>query len=392
MRPQRVCFIVESGTDIRLVDGMEECASLTILARRMDGGKEINWPPASAIDLIKGPASRLDFARMIFRYLRSEYKQTDFVVVQGYGIAALSANLACRLSHLRSAMLVCSPAENYYSCRKRQDMNGPPFRRHELWGMRLLAYLNARLGYQYVALSEHLAEVIRSHGTRRPIHVVPIYGVDTQIFQPSSVARAAVKARLGLPTSGKLIFFSSRIAPEKDAETLLAAAKILLDAGRDLWILHRSGGHQSFLKDAQRFGVAQRVIASDAAHPHRQLPQDYQASDLCVQASRAEGLGFSPLEAIACGTPVVAAAVGGLKETIIDGHTGWSYPVGDIDRLADCIAQALDDPVEAARRAAVGRRMVIERYDRRAVFAQLKRIIRAEEVEPYTVNDFEKAI
>jgi D-inositol-3-phosphate glycosyltransferase len=196
--------------------------------------------------------------------------------------------------------------------------------------------------------------------------------VDTEVFTPASAPRRATRERLGLPTTGALIFFSSRVAPEKDAETLLAALSRLLEEGRDLWLLHRSGGHRDFMETAARFGVAARVIATDAVHPHGQLPDDYRAADLCVQASREEGLGFSPLEALACGTPVVAAAVGGLRETILDGETGWSYPAGDAEALARRIAEALDDPSEAARRAANGRALVRARYDRRAAFAQLR--------------------
>ncbi len=232
------------------------------------------------------------------------------------------------------------------------------------------------IGQQYIVLSEYLAQVVRGHGTRKPIRFIPIYGVDTEIFSPLTENRSAVRARLGLPQQGSLIFFSSRIAPEKDGETLLAAAKKLIGQGRDLWLLHRSGGYRSFVKDAQRFGIGHRVIATDAIHPHRELPQDYQACDLCVQASRAEGLGFSPLEALACEVPVVATAVGGLRETIIDGKTGWTYPVGDADALANCIAAALDNPDEAASRALAGRCLVIEKFDRRKCFAEIEQLVR----------------
>src|SRR5260370_22565011 len=115
---------------------------------------------------------------------------------------------------------------------------------------------------------------------------------------------------------------------------MLTALGILLDKGRDLWLLHRSGGYIAFRGEAERIGITHRLIATDAVHPHRELPMDYQASDICVQASREEGLGFSPIEAMACRVPVVASAVGGLKETVVDGCTGWSYPVGDEYALA----------------------------------------------------------
>ena len=204
---------------------------------------------------------------------------------------------------------------------------------------------------------------------------VPIYGVDTTVFTPPLEPKTAIKARLGLPTTGALIFFSSRIAPEKDSETLLMAIRRLLNDGRDLWLLHRSGGYKAFMKEAEEFGIGHRVIATDAVHPYRQLPIDYQACDLCVQASREEGLGFSPLEALACGVPVVATSVGGLKETIIEGETGWTYPVGNANALAACIEAALDNPVEAARRVAAGRHLVSEKYERKLVFDNFERAL-----------------
>jgi glycosyltransferase involved in cell wall biosynthesis len=375
MSAPRVCLIVESGTDVRLVEGLAARFRLTVLARRIVGGVEVNWPSRLPLALTLGPASRRGFARLVWQHLWRERRRIDFVVVQGYGLASLAANLAGRLTGTPAAMLVCSPVEAYYLCRRSHPEPGKPFRRFELWGLRALARLNGLLGQQYWVLSEHLAQVVRAHSPRKPISIVPVYGVDTRIFCPPTESKAALRARLGLPTTGALIFFSSRVAPEKDAETLLVAVRQLLDAGRNIWLLHRSGGHQAFLEDARRFGIAERVVTSDAAHPHLQLPQDYQACDLCVQASRAEGLGFSPLEALACNVPVIATAVGGLRETIMDGRTGWTYPVGDAEALAGCIAAALDDPTEAARRAAAGRQMVRACFERELAFTQLAHLI-----------------
>jgi glycosyltransferase involved in cell wall biosynthesis len=209
------------------------------------------------------------------------------------------------------------------------------------------------------------------------VTVVPVYGVDTTVFRPSDRPREALRRERGLPERGQIVFFSSRVAPEKDAETLLQAVRGLRAAGRDLWLLHRSGGFRALLALAQEAGVADRLIATDAAHPERDLPGDYQASDLCVQASREEGLGFSPLEALACETPVVATAVGGLRETIVDGETGWTYPVGDAAALARAVDDALTRGDEAGRRARAGRRMVEERFERRLVFDRLMAVLEA---------------
>jgi glycosyltransferase involved in cell wall biosynthesis len=368
-----VCFVVESGTDVRLVEGLAARCALTVLARQIAGGTEVSRPPSIPVTLDIGPGSRLRFAAWAGRRLGA--RRFDAVLVQGYGPAALAANLAARRTGARTVMLVCSPVEAYYRCRRRDHAAGKPFRRSELLGLALMARLNARAGQRYVVLSAHLGDVVRAHGGRLPVDVIPVYGVDTERFRPVAIPRSELRRRRGLPERGAIAFFSSRVAPEKDAATLLHALRLLTREGRDLRLLHRSGGHRRFLELAAEYGVGDRVIASDAVHPHDELPLDYLASDLCVQASRAEGLGFSPLEAMACGIPVVATAVGGLAETVQDGKTGWTYAPGDVAGLARAIAAVLDDPAEGCRRALAGRAMVCARFERNLVFDRLAAVL-----------------
>lgn len=371
MRPPRLCFIVESGTDVRMVEGLAEQFDSTMIARKIVGGVEVSHPPSIAIPTTMGASSRTKFALQVWNHLRQQRDRVDLVLVQGYGLAALAANLASWETGVPTMMLVCSPVEAYYRCRKLYPTSDKPFQQHEFLGLCFIARLNAVLGQRYIVLSKYLQHVVSSHGTRRTIEIVPIYGVDVELFSPPKEPKSVLKQKLGLPTTGSLVFFSSRISPEKDSETLLAAFRQLLDAGHDLWLLHRSGGYRSFIKDAEHFGIAERIIATDAVHPHHQLPQDYQACDLCVQASREEGLGFSPLEALACELPVVAAAVGGLQETILDGCTGWTYQVSNVKSLVACIENCLADPIEAKRRAVIGREMVCTSYNRHLLFEQL---------------------
>jgi glycosyltransferase involved in cell wall biosynthesis len=373
MSRPRLFFVVESGTDVRLVEGLAERFELSILARKIEGGAEVSWPPAVEIPTMIGSPGRVAFARFAFREILRRKRDFDLILAQGYGPAALAANASRKFAHKPVVLLVCSPVEAYYRCRLAHP-NGRAYQSHEAALLSFFARANAFSSPHYVVLSRHLEEVVRGHGARR-VHNIPIYGVDTRLFAPSSQAKSELRKRLQLPDSGTLIFFSSRIAPEKDSETLLRAVRRLRQQGRNLWLLHRSGGFRKFQQDAESFGLADHLIATDAVHPHRDLPLDYQACDICVQASREEGLGFSPLEALACETPVVATGVGGLRETIVDGGTGWTYPVGDDEALAARLIEMMSNPAEGRRRAANGRRMVCERFDRQLVFAKFAELI-----------------
>lgn len=370
----RLLFVVESGTDVRLVEGLAESFDLTILARKIEGGHEISWTPSIPVSVTVGPAGRAAFAQFVFRQLIRRRSEFDLALVQGYGLAALAANVSRQFTGKPAVLLVCSPVEAYYRCRIASP-EGRPYRRHEAALLDFFARANAMGSPDYVVLSGHLEDVVRSHGAKK-VHNIPLYGINTQLFVPPQKSKAELRKQLQIPLDGTLIFFSSRIAPEKDSETLLRAVKQLLDRGHNLWLLHRSGGFRQFERDAELFEVGERVIATDAVDPRRQLALDYQACDICVQASREEGLGFSPLEALACGVPVIATAVGGLKETIIDGHTGWTYPVGDDNQLAGRIEEILANPTEAKRRAANGRQLVCDRFDRNLAFENFADLVR----------------
>lgn len=368
---ERLAFVVDSGTDVRLVDGLAEHFEVSVFARRIAGGREINWEPTHPVSVRVGPESRLRFAYWASRRLA----EFDFILVQGYGLAALAANLAARHRLHPPVMLVCSPIERYYAARKDNPVSGMPFRRGEFAMIKRIARWNGRIGMRYVALSEHLADVIRSHEPEGSIHVIPVYGVDTECFRPTERPRAEIRRELGLPETGALAFFSSRVAPEKDAATLVAAAARVIRTGRDLRLLNLGGGHREFLALAEREGIADRVIGRGAVHPVRDLPAYYQASDLCIQTSREEGLGFSALEALACEVPVVASAVGGLEETIIPDESGWTHDVGDTAGLVRAMIEVLEHPTEGVRRARYGRELVHMRYEKRGAFERLADVL-----------------
>src|SRR5207245_11193043 len=105
-------------------------------------------------------------------------------------------------------------------------------------------------------------------------------------------------------------------------------------------------------------GLAGRVRFV-APQPHARLAAWYRAADVCLVPSRSESFGLVALEAAACGTPVVASAVGGLRTLVDHGHTGFLVEGRDPDGFAAYVHEVLDNSrladelgVNAAARAA----------------------------------------
>jgi glycosyltransferase involved in cell wall biosynthesis len=374
----KVYLIIESGIDVRFVERLDEEFYLKIISRKREGGFEISQKPKNDVFIKIGPSSRIKFAYFVMKELLKNRKKVDFIITQEYSITTLIVNLINYFIKIPSAMWINRPIELYYYCRKKSLGSKKKFKWMEFLGIKIVAKINAKIGMQYIVVSEHLKEVVKTHGTKKPIKIIPAWGVNTDFFLPYKINKKKIRKKLNLPVDSSLVFFCSRIAPEKDAKTLLIAIKYLTNSGRNIWLLNRSGGYKSFIKYAKKIGISNRVIATDAVHPYKELPDSYNACDLCIQASNEEGLGLSPLEALSCEIPVIASSVGGLKETIIDGKTGWTYPVGDYIALAKCIEEVLDNPKEAIKRAKNGRKEVLAKYDSKIAFKKWFKLIESQ--------------
>jgi D-inositol-3-phosphate glycosyltransferase len=121
----------------------------------------------------------------------------------------------------------------------------------------------------------------------------------------------------------------------------------------------------------QSSGLADRVVFV-APQPHELLSTYYRAADVCLVPSRSESFGLVALESAACGTPVVAAAVGGLTTLVEDGWTGFLVEGHDVAAFAGATAKVLDDPSQAA---AMSANAVIRA--RNFTWAQAARLLRA---------------
>ena len=178
----------------------------------------------------------------------------------------------------------------------------------------------------------------------RQVHVVGA-GVDLGLFQPMD--REAARRELGFPESS-IILYVGRIEPIKGLEILIGAMPLMEDLeDTRLLIVGGSSGHDAELERlravADRMGVADNVTFVGSVE-QSVLPAYYSAADVFSLPSYYESFGLVALEAMACGTPVVASRVGGLKSFIEHGKTGYLVPWQCSEPFAQRIGILLDNP------------------------------------------------
>ncbi|MEU8590205.1 D-inositol-3-phosphate glycosyltransferase [Streptomyces sp. NPDC048664] len=200
---------------------------------------------------------------------------------------------------------------------------------------------------------EEAAELVRHYTADREKVAVVHPGVNLERFRPAD-GRAAARARLGLPQDALIPVFAGRIQPLKAPDVLLRAVAVLLDERPELRsriVVPVVGGPsgsglakpEGLQKLAARLGIADVVRFRPPVDQER-LADWFRAASVLVMPSYSESFGLVAIEAQATGTPVLAAAVGGLPVAVEDGRTGFLVQGHDPAAYARVLSRFADDP------------------------------------------------
>jgi histidinol-phosphate phosphatase family protein len=196
-------------------------------------------------------------------------------------------------------------------------------------------------------------DLLQLYGADRGrIRIIPC-GFDPREFGPADKAQA--RAALGLPSSEFLVLQLGRMVPRKGVDNVIRAiARLRRDHAIHARLLIVGGEARDpdpaltpeigRLRDiAAGEGIAD-LVTFTGSRGRSELRAYYSAADVFVTTPWYEPFGITPVEAMACGTPVIGAAVGGIKTTVRDGVTGYLVPPKDPDALADRLAHLIGRP------------------------------------------------
>ncbi len=206
-----------------------------------------------------------------------------------------------------------------------------------------------------IAVSAQMRADILSHFQVAPERVVVIHnGVDADAFRRTEAREVLARHQVREP----YVLFVGRISEQKGIFQLLEAARALPDEVS--LVLCASSPDTPELAARLQAAVAgrPRVQWINAMLPVSEVVQLYSHAAVFACPSIYEPFGLINLEAMACGTPVVASRVGGIPEVVVDGETGWLVPPGDPAALAEALRVSLADPTRARRMGEAGRRRV----------------------------------
>ncbi|MBU3749857.1 MAG: D-inositol-3-phosphate glycosyltransferase [Mycobacterium sp.] len=213
-----------------------------------------------------------------------------------------------------------------------------------------------------VNTEDEAQQLVSLHGADRSRIDVVHPGVDLQTFTPGD--RSAARAALGLPVAGPIAAFVGRIQPLKAPDVLLRAAALVPPTAAGPVHVVVAGGASGRVEGggpaapdglrrlAGELGIADRVTFLPP-QAREQLVNVYRAADLVAVPSYSESFGLVAVEAQACGTPVIAAAVGGLPVAVDDGGSGILVAGHDPQRWAEAITGLLDSDADDLHRAAI---------------------------------------
>lgn len=208
--------------------------------------------------------------------------------------------------------------------------------------------------------SDEVTELRRMGVVHDRIDVVPC-GVDTDLFVPAQRRRRSASG------SPRQLLVVGRLVPRKGvADAILALrsiphANLVVAGGPEAGTLDQDPEIQRLRHIAAAAGVSERVSMLGRV-THRDLPKLIRSVDLVLAVPWYEPFGIVPLEAAACGRPVVASAVGGMLDSVLPGVTGLRVPPRDPEMLRGALASLLADPELGRRLGEAARDRAVKRY------------------------------
>lgn len=213
------------------------------------------------------------------------------------------------------------------------------------------------------------------------IDIVPC-GFDPEELSPVSVN---ARAELGLDADEFIVLQLGRMVPRKGVDNVVRALAMLKAEHGICARLLVVGGNTAepdpqataeigkLMQLAQKLGVSTQVQFT-GQRPRSALRYFYSAANVFVTTPWYEPFGITPIEAMACSTPVIGSAVGGIKHTVVDGVTGYLVPPNQPQALAERLAWLCRHPRLAQRLGWAGMRRAYQHYTWRHVAAQLQQI------------------
>jgi D-inositol-3-phosphate glycosyltransferase len=208
---------------------------------------------------------------------------------------------------------------------------------------------------------------------RSCVSVVPP-GVDTGVFAP--VDSSELRRTLEIAEGDKVILFTGRLERLKGVETLIHALAAILDGrtARDVRLLVLGADSSNGILEAGVHGgerarleaLAVEIAVDDRVDflgtvDHHDLPAYYSLADVCAVPSYSESFGLVAVEAEACGIPVVASRIGGLRQLVLDGISGYTVAGHEPLVWAEALKHVIDNP-EATRVMGSAARRLAQAY------------------------------
>lgn len=179
------------------------------------------------------------------------------------------------------------------------------------------------------------------------------------------------------------VLYLGRLEHEKGVQDLLAALpRIRRRHPEARLVVAGEGTQQAWLRERARAHRVARSVTWTGHLGARAIAEQLERASVIVLPSRYEPFGIVALEAAAARVPVVASTAGGLREAVLDGVTGLSFPVGNVAALADAVVAVLDDPVAAAERAEAAHARLATDFSWPAIAAATAEVYASTELRP----------